>query len=245
MVSPKLRSTDFYFIFREILFYFHNNNITHLYLKEIPFFYNEFPNDEWKHLAFVAKATLYRRDLCSVINLKKEFSISRSIVRDAKSGRKTIDSFCETTDYELFWNEILIPEMQQKYQTKPVHSLEEMVNLAEKFPHNIKLYAAYKENRMIAGTVLFISNDVVHAQYISGLRTYRKSGVLDFIFHELITNVFKDFAYFDFGISNEDHGKKTNKGLLFWKEGFGARGSSQDFYKFATQNYSLIDQMYL
>ena len=34
-------------------------------------------------------------------------------------------------------------------------------------------------------------------------------------------------------------------GLLYWKEGFGARGVSQDFYKISTQNFSLIEKMFL
>ena len=61
----------------------------------------------------------------------------------------------------------------------------------------------------------------------------------------MIKEDFKDYDYFDFGISNEENGRKTNKGLLFWKEGFGARGVSQDFYKISTQNFSLIEKMFL
>ena len=245
VVLKKLRTTDYYSIFRELLFYLYNANINYFYLKEIPFFYNSIPNDEWKHLAYITNAELYRRDLCSVINLKKDFTISKSIIRDAKMGGKHIDLFERTTNFKEFWEELLIPEMFAKYQTKPVHSLNEMVLLSEMFPENIQLYCAFKDEKIIAGTVLFIFDDVVHVQYISGLQRYRKLGILDFIFHELINNKFKDFSYFDFGISNEQNGKKTNKGLLFWKESFGARGISQDFYKFSTSNYPLIDQMYL
>jgi lipid II:glycine glycyltransferase (peptidoglycan interpeptide bridge formation enzyme) len=51
----------------------------------------------------------------------------------------------------------------------------------------------------------------------------------------LIKEDFKDYDYFDFGISNEENGRKTNMGLLYWKEGFGARGVSQDFYKISTK----------
>ena len=35
---------------------------------------------------------------------------------------------------------------------------------------------------------------------------------------------FKDKKYFDFGTSTEDNGNFLNKGLIFQKEGFGARG---------------------
>lgn len=245
IVSKKLRTTIYYSVFRELLFYLFNHKIKDLYLKEIPFFYNTIPNDEWKYLAYVLRAELYRRDLCSVLNLQHDFYISKSIIRDAKTGLKNIQKFERTLDFKLFWNEVLIPEMFYKYKTEPVHSIEEITFLAEKFPENIQLFCAYDGSKIIAGTVLFIFKDVVHVQYISGLQHYRKKGILDFIFYDLITNKFKDFNYFDFGISNEEQGTKTNKGLLFWKEGFGSQGFSQDFYKFSTKNYTLINQMYL
>src|SRR5690606_14956101 len=245
VVLPKLRIIDYYSIFRELLFYLHNAQINSLYLKEIPYFYNSIPNDEWKHLAYITNAELYKRDLCAVINLKKKHCISKSIIRDAKTGEKHIDSFERTTNFKGFWEEVLIPEMFAKYQTTPVHSVDEIVLLSELFPDNIHLYCVFKDNKIIAGTVLFIFNNVVHVQYISGLQRYKKLGILDFLFYDLITNKFKSFCYFDFGISNEQNGKKTNKGLLFWKESFGARGISQDFYEFSTANYFLLDQMYL
>ena len=98
---------------------------------------------------------------------------------------------------------------------------------------------------MVGGTVLFIDKNVVHCQYISVKSKFREKKVLDFLFYKLIKEDFKDYDYFDFGISNEENGRKTNMGLLYWKEGFGARGVSQDFYKISTQNFSLIEKMFL
>jgi len=44
--------------------------------------------------------------------------------------------------------------------------------------------------------------------------------------------------YFDFGISNENNGEFVNQGLIYWKEGFGARSITQDFYEIHTKNYT-------
>ena len=51
--------------------------------------------------------------------------------------------------------------------------------------------------------------------------------------------------YFDFGISNEQQGRKLNEGLSFWKEGFGARTITHDFYEVETANYTLLDTIFI
>ena len=53
---------------------------------------------------------------------------------------------------------------------------------------------------------------------------YVEISALDFLFEYLIKIEFKDKKYFDFGTSTEDNGNFLNKGLIFQKEGFGARG---------------------
>jgi hypothetical protein len=82
---------------------------------------------------------------------------------------------------------------------------------------------------------------VAHSQYISGNSDKNELGSLDFLHDYLISNVFKDKKYFDFGISNENQGKNINEGLLYWKESFGARTFTQDFFEIKTNSHSLLD----
>ncbi len=58
-----------------------------------------------------------------------------------------------------------------------------------------------------------------------------------------MTTVFKNKKHFDFGISNENLGKKLNNGLSYWKESFGASTIVQDFYEAKTSNYILLDNV--
>ena len=51
--------------------------------------------------------------------------------------------------------------------------------------------------------------------------------------------------YFDFGISNAKQGKHINKGLNFWKEGFGARTITQDFYRINFENINNLDTIFI
>ena len=70
----------------------------------------------------------------------------------------------------------------------------------------------------MAGATLFINNEVVHVQYISGIGNKNQHGALDYLFYELITSIFKDYHYFDFGNSNEQNGTQLNQGLHFGKK---------------------------
>jgi hypothetical protein len=68
-------------------------------------------------------------------------------------------------------------------------------------------------------------------------------GGLDLLFHYLITEVFKNKRFFDFGISNENQGRKLNNGLSYWKESFGASIIVHDFYEVKSINYKLLDNV--
>ena len=96
----------------------------------------------------------------------------------------------------------------------------------------------------MAGTTLFITPNVIHAQYISASEEGRKNGALDFLFDFLINKYKNSKLYFDFGIVNENSGKDINKGLLDWKEGFGARAYAHRFYKTNTSNFINIENLF-
>ena len=51
--------------------------------------------------------------------------------------------------------------------------------------------------------------------------------------------------FFDFGTSNESNGKKINSGLLYWKEGYGARTHTQDFYEILTSNFNKLNDLFI
>ena len=151
----------------------------------------------------------------------------------------------EELEFDLFWNDILKPNLDKKHQAKPVHSAEEIIKLQQSFPDNIRHFNVYHNHKIVAGTTVFVTDRVAHPQYISGNEQKNVLGSLDFLYHHLITEVFKDKIYFDFGPSHEDNGKKINEGILFWKESFGAKTTVQDYYEVATANYTLLENVLL
>ncbi|MFI0426139.1 MAG: GNAT family N-acetyltransferase [Flavobacterium sp.] len=243
ILNQKSKLQDVLEITYYILRFLNENKISTLNLKQLPSIYAQFPSEEMEYLSFILNAKLVRRDSLSVIDMQNSRYFSKGRIEGIKRGNDSELICKEETNFVAFWNEILIPNLEQKYNAKPVHSLEEITVLKSKFPKNIRQFNVYKEDKIVAGTTIFESENVAHSQYISGNLAKNELGSLDFLHNHLIKNVFYDKKYFDFGISNENQGKNINQGLLFWKEGFGARTIVQNFYEIETKNYSLIENV--
>jgi hypothetical protein len=236
---------DFIAITKAILVFLKSQKIDKLQFKEIPSIYCQKPADELQYLLFLMQGNLVRRDVLSVLDLESSFSFSRDRKNGIKRGIKNNLVVKEESDFASFWNEILIPNLVEKHQAKPIHSLEEIQFLYSKFPKNIRQFNVYQNDKIVAGNTIFETNLVAHSQYISGNSYKNELGSLDFLHDYLISNIFKDKKYFDFGMSNENQGKNINEGLLYWKESFGANTVTQDFYEVTTANYSLLNSVFI
>ncbi|AIG30619.1 hypothetical protein IA01_09140 [Flavobacterium psychrophilum] len=241
--SDKLKLATVLTIFQTVLRFLKNSNINTVNIKTIPAIYHTKPAEELLYALFLVDAKLHRRDSLSVINLPNNSHYSTIRKRGIQKGFSNDLVIKEVNLFTSFWEEILIPNLEQRHSAKPIHTLTEIESLQAKFPKNIRQFNVYYDNKIVAGTTIFESNQVAHAQYISANERKNELGSLDFLFHYLMTTVFKNKKHFDFGISNENLGKKLNNGLSYWKESFGASTIVQDFYEAKTSNYILLDNV--
>ena len=239
--NEKIKLATVIAVFASVLSFLNANKIEELQLKLLPSVYHQKPAEELNYALFLAEARLIRRDSMAVIDLSKPYTISKTRKECIRRGIKNNLIIKEELNFKLFWEEVLKPNLDKKHQAKPVHTIAEIEMLQRKFPLNIRHFNVYQEDKIVAGTTIFISENVAHPQYVSGMGNKNELGSLDFLYHHLITSVFKEKRFFDFGISNEEQGKKLNEGLVFWKESFGASTIVQDFYEVKTSNYGLLD----
>ncbi|MBZ4042535.1 GNAT family N-acetyltransferase [Flavobacterium hibisci] len=241
--DDKIKLTSVLQIFKSVLSFLNNNKVHKIQLKLIPSIYHQKPAEELNYILFLLEAQLIRRDTLAVIDLSKSNSLSKIRKRGISTGIENGLVIKEVDDFTDFWNEILIPNLEQKHQVRPVHNLEEITRLKALFPEQIRQFNVYENGFIVAGTTIFESQTVAHSQYISGKKEKNELGGLDLLFYKLISEVFKNKCFFDFGISNEDQGKKLNEGLSYWKESFGANTIVHDFYEVTTSNYSLLNDV--
>lgn len=245
VINHKTKLSDFIVLFKEVLKFLNTNEINNFEVKVLPVIYSDFPSDELEYLAFLCKANLTRKDTLSVIDLNSNYKYSHGRKQEISKAKALGFVVKEVNNFDAFWNEILMPNLAEKHQAKPVHSLTEITLLKEKFPKNIRQFNLYLDNKIVGGTTIFETSTVAHSQYISGKNNAETNLSLDFLHHHLITEVFQNKKYFDFGISNENQGQNLNSGLLFWKESFGARTITQSFYQFDTISYEKLNSVLL
>lgn len=75
---------------------------------------------------------------------------------------------------------------------------------------------------------------MAHSQYIASSPRGRELKALPLLFDTLIKSAQEaGYKYFDFGISNENHGRYLNSGLVQQKSRMGGRGIVYNTYKIA------------
>lgn len=241
IISEKTKLFSTIYIFKEVLKFLDKNAITNLFIKQIPTIYCDFPSDELNYLMHICKATVVMKHNVSVISLQNKIEPSRIRKRGIEKGILNNLQIRQEQDLSQFWDELLIPNLHNKYNSKPVHSLNEITNLLHKFPDNIHHYNVYFSDKLVAGITLFINKNVVKSQYISGCDLDNETGSLDFMTDFILKKYGATKRYFDFGPSHINNGLQIVESLNYFKESFGAHSVVQDFYQVATKNYSLLD----
>jgi hypothetical protein len=212
--------------------YLRQQGFRHVVYKAVPWIYHQLPAEEDLYaLTSVCHARLTIRDISSAIigDRKIRFSESRkSGIRKAHRQGLTI---AESTDFATFW-QILNENLTGKYGVRPVHSVAELELLHSRFPEKIRLYMAFDGETPVGGTLLFLTPQVLHTQYISANAFGKQHGAIDLLFDHLINNTYKDYPYIDFGKSTVSDSADLNEQLIFQKEGFGARAVCYDTYEY-------------
>jgi len=243
--AKALKTTTYIACFKAILKYLEAQGITHLHLKALPhIFLNNAEHDPLDYICFKLGIKPTRLDLHATINMNyKMYSNSRK--EGVKRAQKHQLIVKESDTFDDFWTQILIPNLREKHQIKPVHTLEEITHLKTKFPNHIRQFNVYHNTDIVAGVTIFEMKHIAHCQYISSNNERSTLGSLDLLHHHLIEHVYADKRYFNFGISNVNNGEQINEGLLFWKEGFGARSVSQKFYTIPTETHERLDTIFV
>ena len=90
----------------------------------------------------------------------------------------------------------------------------------------------YQGDMPMGGTVLYLTPQVVHTQYISASSEGKQLGALDLLFDYLLNEMDFHRPYFDFGTSARENSNEVLSSLIFQKQGFGGRSVCYDWYEY-------------
>lgn len=209
-------------LFSSLKLYMLQKGFSKLVYKSIPHIYHKQPAQEDLYSLFCCKAQIEKIEAATVINLRNRLKMPKGRKAQIARARREGVVFEESVDFDSFIaleNEVL----QERHNAIAVHTGSELSSLHEHFPDQIKLYVGKYHEKIIAGCVLFVYDNLVHTQYLAANDSAREIGALDFVVYNLIEMYAPEKDWFDFGKSTEGDGHVLNEGLIFQKEGFGGR----------------------
>lgn len=250
VLHKRVHAVDILNLFEITIGYLRSVGFVQWFYKPVPTIYHRLPSQEDEYALFRHRATLEVCNLSCTLPLHAD----QKVVVTADASRRHRRKEAEMMGMKLlrggndlsaeevlrrFWP-IMEQNMMERYGATPVHSLDEMLLLQQRFPRQIRCYLVTVKDPDtntevdVAGEVLFVSQQVAHAQYGHASSRGRELGALDFLYLSLI-DYFReeepDIQYFDFGTSNEQAGRILNTSLIAQKEGFGGRGIAYKTYK--------------
>lgn len=214
--------------------------------KPIPYIYSDYASEEDLYALFRAGAKLQSRALSSVVAMRNPLRMRKQRVQGAKRAIENGLYIDRLTDGDwatlaAFW-EMLTNMMQHSHEAAPMHSMEEVQLLMSRFPQHIKLFLVRREKEVMSGCLVYVTRHVAHIRYIAASDEGRELGALDLLFRHMLNERFKQIDYVDFGLSTQMGGQYLNEGMLFQKEGFGARAVCYDTYEIVLDS-AVVSQM--
>ena len=217
--------------FELLLEYLRQQAFTTATIKAVPLIFHDAYNQTQEYALFLSGFALYRRDVSSTIFLERKRKIRKGRKAALSKAKKLNISVQQSDQFEQFMS-LTRSTLQAKYGRVPTHSYQEIELLAGRFPNNIKLYCARKDNELVSGAIVFVNSRTMHLQYFSSSPEGEKLSAGDLVIDSLLEDCIQDnIEVFNFGISTEEEGKHLNRGLVAYKESFGAVSTTADFYR--------------
>jgi hypothetical protein len=218
-------------IIAEVILYLKENQIKEFSIKEIVSIYLRERKMETQQSLIKNGAELVEAKMNLAIDFNSNFKVSKSKLKHYNRIKSIGLSIRNEENLTDFWNKVLCPRLEQKFNVKPVHSLKEIIGLKNKFPENIYQYSVYKDEEILAGITVFKTNTVIKSQYGATTEKGEKYRALDYLYITLIDKYKSQLDFFDMGTVNDNSELGYNFGLLNQKKELGCDLFEQKYFK--------------
>ena len=225
LINDRMKQHTMNDCFDALLTYGKEQQWTSIIYKTIPYIYHSQPAEEDRYSLYANGGKIITVDASTYVNLSNPLKMTKgrkAQISRAKREGVIIEELTEKKSFEDFItleNEVL----SFRHNTHATHTGAELKMLHDCFPEGIRLFAAMKSKKMIAGTIIYEYDTVIHTQYMAANEEARVIGALDLAIDTVIDKYHNCKKWLDFGISTE-HGRiYLNEGLISQKESFGGR----------------------
>ena len=219
-------------LFRVLKAFLKTEGLEVIIIKEVPSIYCRSYNSTLSDFINIHFKTYHQNEVLAV-NYSKPLQIHKTKLKHYRKSDQFDFEIREETNFEPFWKQILEPLLLEKFNSKPVHTLDEITLLNKLFPKNIKQFSVYGNDKILAGITIFETDTVVKSQYGAINEEGKKIRALDFLFLQLIEKFkLEGKQFFSMGtVTNLDLPDGYNKGLMKQKLELGCDIFKQNYFK--------------
>ena len=207
------------------------SGIKELILTSAPMIYERNMN---QNLDFAMLWQDFKYDLHYISSAIKLDSEADIISRFQPTVRRNIRKTLKDPDVRVEINECydefypILLDNKARHDVKPTHSLEDLLKLKELLPDNLKLFMVYYKNKPIAGSLLFICNEIVALCFYNMLLyEYQHLKPIHRVMYDVVKwSTENGYRYVDIGVSQDtkaDNPMTPSMSLIDFKEKFDAK----------------------
>lgn len=221
--------------------YAREHNCAAIELALPPICYQQTDDQSFAYALYHAGFRLQRCELTQAVRLEaqREQNYSAEFQRKIRRAQMLGVVVQESDDLADFYG-ILLRNLAERHGAQPAHTLEELLDLRRRLPERVRLFAAFAEEKMIAGYLLFVCNkQAALAFYIAQIYEAQHYRAINLLAHEVMNWCAREgLAYFDFGTSTIN--AEPNWGLIDFREAAGARGFWRERWRLEVKNFDAI-----
>lgn len=216
-----------------LLNYLQTNKFECLLIKALPEFYRHYDTnkiDTWTELDY----RVVKQNIVMAIDFRSDFKIHKTKIKrfNKLKSSDTLHILEGQSEFEVFWNSILVKRLKEKHNSKPVHSLSEIQYLQSRFKNEIFQFNIYQDKTILGGITLFKKGKVVKSQYAMANQMGEKLNAVDMLFVYLIMKFQNEGCfYFSMGSVNDNSKLGYNEGMLKQKEELGCSQFEQEIFE--------------
>jgi hypothetical protein len=164
-------------IFESLIIFARENSLKKIVYKTVPHIYHWHPSEEDLYALFRNEARLIRRDVSTTIRLRERLSLSKGRKWTINQSRKTESKYTRVLTSRLYAarSRSFGGEIQRRAGSHGGGDAVACRTVSE----NIKLFGAFADGEMLAGTIVYASTSVAHAQYMAACEAGKQAFALD------------------------------------------------------------------
>lgn len=224
VIDASLTFERYVAVWEAVLQHMLENEFTHLRYTAAPTTYHQVPAEEDRFVLHALGARCTELKLLSVVGLQNDSTQWQVRRKRALQKAQHAGVSVEYSQKIAEFYELLSAELQTTSVKNPVHSLGELEQLCRNFPEEIFLaLARAADGELVGGMLLFASHQVLTTQYIAANARGKKTGALELLVASLQSDYCSGYRFLNFGASRDPALAALKRGILEFKEGFGAR----------------------